>query len=317
MPARSNAFQRLVRAIQGHLSRGGTVTESRILQDRDTGSPVEVDIVIEEAVGGHKVLIGVECTAGKRKATIEWYREMRGKHADLPIAKTVLVSESGFTREVYKKAKKDDVTLLTLGEAQNFKWQALFGKLKGGTVADVSFSLREASLTLRSSLTDAAPLQVDPDVVVRGPGIENPLGQLIMAAAQQDGLTRKIMANLGAVLKKTDHVSFSFRVSEGAFVVIDGRQIEFTDVHATVTIHPRFQSVDWRPLDFNGQTVAAGAFPADFLFPGTEGNSVVTVSEDGDNSIKVSLLGPSDTDVQLDVFPNALWPGASGHGAGG
>lgn len=318
MPARSNAFQRLVRAIQGHLSRAGTVTESRILRDRDTGSPVEVDIVIEEAVGGHKVLIGVECTAGKRKATIEWYREMRAKHADLPIAKTVLVSESGFTREVYKKAKKDDVTLLALGEAQNFKWQALFGKLKSGTVADVSFSLREASLTLCSSLTDSASLQVDPDVVVRGPGIENPLGQLIMAAAQQGGLTRTIMANLGAVLKKTDHFSFSFRVPKGTFIAMDSRQIEFAEVNAVVTIHPRLRPVDWRPLEYNGQAVAAGTFPADFLFPGTTGDSVVIVSEDESNSIKVSLLGPLDTDIQLDVFPHSLWSSMSGnHDAGG
>lgn len=311
MPARSNAFQRLVRAIQGHLSRAGTVTESRMLQDKDTGSPVEVDIVIEEAVGGHNVLVGVECTAGKRKATIEWYREMRAKHADLPIAKTVLVSESGFTREVYKKAKKDDITLLTVGEAQTFKWQALFTKLKGGTVADVGFSLREASVTLRSSPDSASALQVNADVVVRGPGIDQPLGKLVMEVAVQGGLTTSVMSNLGAILKKTDHVSFSFRVPEGTHIALDGGQIEVMEIHAILTIHPRFRSVEWRPLDFNGQTVAAGTFPADFLFPGTAGDSVVTVSQDGNDSIKVGLLGPSDTDLQLDVFPHALWSGTN------
>lgn len=317
MPARSNAFQRLVRAIQGHLSRAGTVTESRILQDRDTGSSVEVDIVIEEVIGSHQVLIGVECTAGKRKATIEWYREMRAKHADLPIAKTVLVSESGFTREVHKKAKKDNVTLLTLGEAQTFKWQALFAKLKNGTVADVGFSLREASLTLRVSSDDPNPFRVDPGVIVRGPGIEHPLGQLIMEVALRSGLTRTIMSNLGAVLKKTDHFTFAFRVPEGTHVVVDSKQIEVIEVNAILTIHPRFRSVEWRPVDFNGQTVAAGTFPADFLFPGAEGDSVVTVSQDSSDSIKVGLLGPSDTDLQLDVFPHALWPGTSGHGPDG
>lgn len=313
MPARSNAFQRLVRAIQGHLSRAGTVTESRMLQDKDTGSPVEVDIVIEEAVGGHSVLVGVECTAGKRKATIEWYREMRAKHADLPIAKTVLVSESGFTREVYKKAKKDDITLLTVGEAQTFKWRALFAKLKDGTVADVGFSLRQVSVTLRSNPDNSPALQVDADVVVHGPSIENPLGQLVMEVARQGGLTRKIMSNLGEVLKKTDHFSFGFRVPEGTHILIDSRQIEVIEVNAAVSIHPRFRSVEWRPLDFNGQTVAAGTFPAEFLFPGAVGDSVVTVSQDGNDSIKVGLLGPSDTDLQLEVFPHALWSGTNPH----
>lgn len=114
------------------------------------------------------------------------------------------------------------------------------------------------------------------------------------------------MSNLGEVLKKTDHVSFGFRVPEGTHVLIDSGQIEVIEINAVVSIQPRFQSVEWRPLGFNGQTVAAGTFPAEFLFPGTAGDSVVTVSQDGNDSIKVGLLGPADTDVQLDVFPHTL-----------
>jgi len=311
MPARSNSFQRLIRAIQGHLSRTGTVTESRFLQDRDTGSRVEVDIVVEETVGSHKILIGVECTAGKRKATVEWYREMRAKHADLPIAKTVLVSESGFTREVHKKANIDDVTLLTPIEAANFKWQALFTKLKGGTVADVGFSLREVHFTFRSGPNHTKPIVLDVNTLVQGPGINCPIGQLVMDVAVQRGLTRKVMADLGAILKKTDHFSFEFRVPEHTYIIMNTEQLEVLEIQAVLTIHPRFRPVDWRPLDFNGQTVATGTFPADFLSPGEKGDAVVTVSHDGNDSVKVSLLGPADADIQLDVFPHALWPGES------
>ena len=306
MPARSNAFQRLVRAIQGHLSRAGTVMESRMLQDRDTGSQVEVDIVIEENIGTHKVLVGVECTAGKRKATIEWYREMRAKHSDLPIAKTVLVSESGFTREVHRKAKRDTVTLLTLEEAQSFKWKALFLKLKGGTVADVGFSLREVHFNFRPDTNHNRPITLDANSTLQGPGINCSIGQLIMEVAVRQGLTRKIMADLGAIIKKTDHFTFGFRLPEKTYIHAGDDTLEILEVNAVLTIHPQFHSVNWQPREFNGQTIATGTFPADFLSPGADGDAVVTVSDDGNDSVKVSLLGPKDTDMQLDVFPHAL-----------
>lgn len=285
-----------------------------MLQDRDTGSLVEVDIVIEETVGGHQILVGIECTAGKRKATIEWYREMRGKHADLPIAKTVLVSESGFTREVHKKAQKDNVTLMALGDAQTFKWQSLFTKLKGGTVADVGFSLREVTLKLLVNPEGRGPICVNPYSIVNGPGINLPLGYLIMQVAQQGGLTRAIMSNLGEVMEKTDHFSFGFCLPTGTSVEIDETRIEVTEVSAVLSIHPRYRDVRWKPLDVNGQAVATGTFPADFLFPGATGDSVVTVSQGNDENFKVTLLGPADTDIELDVFPHALWQNTTDHG---
>ena len=42
-------------------------------------------------------MIGIECTAGGRPATVEWVNEMIGKHGELPVDKTILVSKSGFT----------------------------------------------------------------------------------------------------------------------------------------------------------------------------------------------------------------------------
>ena len=285
-----------------------------MLQDRDTGSLVEVDIVIEENIGTHKVLVGVECTAGKRKATIEWYREMRAKHSDLPIAKTVLVSEAGFTREVHRKAKKDTVTLLTLDEAQTFKWQALFAKLKGGTVADVRFSLREVHFTFRPDLNHNRIISLNANSVLQGPGINCSIGHLVMEVAKRGGLTRKIMADLGAILKKTDHFTFGFRLPEKTYILAEDDRLEVLEVNAVLTIHPQFHSVNWQPREFNGQTVATGTFPADFLSPGAKGDAVVTVSQDGNDSVKVSLLGPADAEIQLDVFPHALWSCTKGEG---
>ena len=278
-----------------------------MLPDKDTGSLVEVDIVIEETVGGHPILVGVECTAEKRKATIEWYREVRGKHAGLPIDKTVLVSKSGFTREVHKMARKDNVTLMTPEQAQAFSWQTLFAKLEGGTVADVQFALRSLSVVASAEAMTVAPRTFTADSMIRLPEKEIQLGRLVMEVARQHGLTRKIMASLGEVLKKTDHFSFRFTLPAKSSVTVDGKIVGVLSVEATLSIHPRYQQVDWKPMNVNGRTLAAGTFPAEFLFPGASGDSVVTASREPNDDFKVTLLGPQDNDIELDVFPHALW----------
>lgn len=308
MPARSNSFQRLVRAIQGHLSKAGTVTESRFLADRDTGSPVEVDIVIEDAVGGHQVLIGIECTARRRPATIEWYREMLGKHKDLPISRTVLVSKSGFTKDVREKARLDNVTLLTLQDAHSYAWQNLLGRLQDGTLGDVSFHLRSLAVEWDVGST-GLPEGVSPDhLLVRASGRTFPLPQIAAMAAEHCGFTRGIMHNLGSVLAEDDHATFKFNLPEGAVFAPDGVVLNGLSFEATFVIDPRFKKVDWRPVDFNGKTVATAEVPASFLFPGATGQTVLTISRDDADGMKLSAVDPSDRDIELETFPNALWP---------
>ena len=277
-----------------------------MLPDRDTGSLVEVDVVIEDQIAGHSIIVAVECTSAKRKATIEWYREMRGKHSSLPINKTVLVSQSGFTREVQKKARVENVELLTLQQAEQFNWHSLFHKLKGGTIADVGFHLRSLSL-LASADSEADLGGFDADTVIKFLDQQMPLGQLVMQVAVQQGLTRQIMTNLGEIIKKTDHCNFRFKLPDGSSVVIGEKQVEVSEIEASLWIRPRFQSVDWRSVKINDQTLATGTFPAEFLFPGTRDDTVVIASGEN-NDFRVSLLAPTDEDVQLDVFPHALWP---------
>lgn len=308
MPARSNSFQRLVRAIQGHLSKAGTVTESRFLADRDTGSPVEVDIVIEDAVGGHHVLIGIECTARRRPATIEWYREMLGKHKDLPVSRTVLVSKSGFTKDVREKAKLDNVTLLTLQDAHSFAWRDLLGRLQGGTLGDVSFHLRSLAAEWDVG-TNGLPEGLSPDDLrVRASGKELPLSRIAAMAAQYSGFTRGIMEKLGSVLEQTDHATFKFNLPDGVVVTPDGTVVNGLSFEATFVIDPRFKKVNWQPVDFNGKTVATAEVPASFLFPGAAGQTVLTISRDEADRMKLSAVDPSDRDIELETFRNALWP---------
>jgi len=47
-----------------------------------SGRSVEVDVVVEGTLGGVVLVIGVECTSGNRKATVEWVDQMLGRHND-------------------------------------------------------------------------------------------------------------------------------------------------------------------------------------------------------------------------------------------
>jgi Restriction endonuclease len=128
MPKRSNAFQNLFHVIYRQLAVNATVTESKMLTDKATGEEREVDIVIESEVTRHKVTIGVECNAHKRKASVEWVERMQGKHQNLPTDKLVLVSLSGFYKTAIKKAKFHGIETISIGEAVKVDWTKIVGK---------------------------------------------------------------------------------------------------------------------------------------------------------------------------------------------
>ncbi|MGQ4620032.1 hypothetical protein [Nocardia sp. R7R-8] len=105
MPKRTNAFQTLVATISEHVRGEAIVTESKMLQDLDTGAEREVDICIEHTVAGHLIRICIECSSHKRIRDVSWVDQMHGKHLRLPTNLLVLASESGFTPAALEKAK--------------------------------------------------------------------------------------------------------------------------------------------------------------------------------------------------------------------
>lgn len=124
MPKRSNDFQRLLYAIQASFASDATVTESGILIDKQTGAKTEVDIIVETVVNEFPVIISLEVRARKRPATVEWVREMLGKHSTLQTNKLILVSKSGFTKEAEDKAKENEIETLNIVEANLFDWSS-------------------------------------------------------------------------------------------------------------------------------------------------------------------------------------------------
>lgn len=58
--------------------------ESKMLTDRVTKRKREVDVCIEGHVGGHSVVVSVECRDHKRIADVSWVDAMKAKHDRLP-----------------------------------------------------------------------------------------------------------------------------------------------------------------------------------------------------------------------------------------
>lgn len=113
MPARSNAYQKVLYYVQRNLAPDARVTESAMVADSRTGELREVDVLIEGTMAGHRVAIGMEVRDRALRATIQWIDEMRGKFDDLPIDKVVLISRSGFTKGAHDKARALGIETLT------------------------------------------------------------------------------------------------------------------------------------------------------------------------------------------------------------
>jgi hypothetical protein len=128
MPKRSNPFQNLFHLIYRQMGGTATVTESKMLRDKETGAEREVDIVIESDIVGERITIGVECNAEARPASVEWVEQMRGKHQALPTDKVILVSRSGFYKNAIKKAELYGYSTISLGEAIAADWTRIVGK---------------------------------------------------------------------------------------------------------------------------------------------------------------------------------------------
>lgn len=150
MPKRTNEFQRLIFFLQHELSAEADVTESKMLRNRLTGSLVEVDIVIETFTGGVPIIVSVECTTSKsRAATVEWVREMIGKHQDLVTNKLVLVSGSGFSKEALALSEARGVEAITFETAQDFDWSGAIRELLSKKDLNIArFDIREKSWTI-------------------------------------------------------------------------------------------------------------------------------------------------------------------------
>lgn len=166
MPKRTNEFQKIIYLIQNQLASQAKVTQSKLLRDSQTKAEVEVDVVIETSLAGTNLIVGVEATAITRRATVEWVREMIGKHQHLPVNKTILVSKNGFSKEALKKAKSNKIETVTIEKAKKIDWKGVLNDLKSLLLGKFDFNIVGVSINYKPSESDGEIITLEPNLVV-------------------------------------------------------------------------------------------------------------------------------------------------------
>ena len=214
MPKRTNDFQTLITLIEKHLApHDASVTESKLFIDQRTGQEREVDIVIDATAGIHPFVIGIECIDHKRPATVSWIETISAKHQDLPLHKTILVSRAGFSKTALKKAQALKIETLTLREASESDWVAIFHKSK-------SIGVKNFLLPYLNGVTvvfDSAfvPAGIDPKQLAQA--------ELYSSAGTSFGNLSEIAQKLiqsPEVIKASDEAAFSdTEISDASYTV--------------------------------------------------------------------------------------------------
>lgn len=146
MPKRSNDFQKLILFIEQQLAaENAVVRESVMLTPLDGGEDLEVDVLIEAALGRHRLLLAIECRDHRRPATKEWINELVGKYAVLPVDKVIAVSRSGFTRGAKQRAVGGKVVLSTMRAVRETDWPST---LRGWRLALIDLTPRPRAVSI-------------------------------------------------------------------------------------------------------------------------------------------------------------------------
>jgi hypothetical protein len=152
MPKRTNDFQKLVYLVRVNLAQGATVTESKMLTDRVTKRPREVDVCIEGHVGGHPVVVSVECRDHKRIADVLWVDAMKAKHERLRTNALILASRSGFTPEARDTAAGYGIQTFSLSDVEEVDFPVLLKS--GSTLWTKSITVTAENVLVKVPPTD-------------------------------------------------------------------------------------------------------------------------------------------------------------------
>ena len=195
----------LVRALQEFAIPGAKITESDMLKDGKTGDETEVDVTIRSQVGAYPLLVSIEVNAEGRKATVEWVREMVGKHAHLPTDKLVLVNQKGFSRKARNLCEANSIEMLSLDSAATDWARDLAGEKGRLWLKQVTMWPTSVWSFVRSPDGRRLRFEARPDHSVFDADEEvTPLGEIVMTLLQRRDLGEE------SLLRVTrDHKSFS------------------------------------------------------------------------------------------------------------
>jgi hypothetical protein len=268
MPARTNAFQRLITLLTATLDGQARAVESAMLPDRVTGELREVDILVTSTTASFSISLGIEVIAWARPADTPWIEKMRAKHENLATDKLILVSESGFSGPAKRKAEFHGIETITIEEACDADWKLIAELSETGAfnVTTLNYDV-EAVCQLPDGTLEQLP-------VPTGAVLPMATGHLTMDAFVRrlldlDALRDAVRANLTGPHEHDFWLSYTdprglWRIDH------DGKSGEITELRIGLkvlqTISPvRFATGKFRSVPFVSGTSTAGAAPLQFV----------------------------------------------------
>jgi len=220
--------------VQRNLAGGAAVEESALVESRLTGETREVDVVLRGTVAGQPIVVGVEATSGRRRATVEWVEQMLGKHADLPTDKLILVSEGGFAKAAKVLAERKGAVamypeLLERGDAE----ARIVGSLNSVWAKAVESTPTNARLTVIAedgSARDFVPTPETPIYDADGEAVGT-AWELVNAAVatNTEGVTKQIMEQAATSGGASYDLSLAYQGQLEVFVRADNDALERID----------------------------------------------------------------------------------------
>jgi hypothetical protein len=107
------AYEKAVATVQAMMDPNSTVEHDVQIPDKD-GIKRQFDVVVRGNIGGHRMLVVIECKDEKRKTGVPKIEAFRAKSTSVGANLALFVSRSGFTQTAVRKARTYDIGVLSL-----------------------------------------------------------------------------------------------------------------------------------------------------------------------------------------------------------
>lgn len=294
MPKRTNEFQQIILMIQKGLAGDSTVTESKMLKSKLTGSDVEVDIVIDAKIANVDMVVGVECTAKKRPVTVGWVREMKAKFDELPIDKYILVSKSGFSKDALASAQSCNMLPLTIEEATMANWTEMLDSLVLGTfvIKLIGYYLDYDKGGLNE---ESLEFDINPPLIMANNDSQVRLSDLVNSIHRSKKTCDYAINEKLKIKGNPDEFEFVMNTNMNVHTKVQAKKgvwVDLKGVLLKLKMKTAESPLSFTPAKFMDKDIGHGTTKNTFHNSGEpERDVVVTFLKDGDSSI-VSVLVP-------------------------
>lgn len=263
MPARSNHFQKLVKAINHHLAPAGAkVTESAMLYDSEAETDREIDILVESTILNCSLKIGIECTTEAAPLDVRKIESFKEKHRKVGINKTIVVAKNGFSDSAKKYAEKHNIRLLTFKAAQKENWAKKFELLQGLSVYGRNYHLRSVSAVIAEDRATTG-FSFDIGTVVSTAEGQVPLakfaGDLFISSEVSKTAFKELMENEKNGNDPWVEVGFDLH-EQHEFTDSTGKTARPKSIAIVMGYKSNYRSLETKQVEYDGQDMVVGGF---------------------------------------------------------